>query len=96
MDMNIYHNKPISEDTIYRGVGEYYDPEEITISLLLSQSLYSYEPGTNNNIPDFDKEKIIDAICWLKTAAENEYNSDSFRQLYNLLAAINENSVIPF
>lgn len=88
MDMNIYHNKPISEDTIYRGIGEYYDPEEITISLLLSQSLYSYE--------DFDKEKIIDAIYWLKTAAENEYNSDSFRQLYNLLAAINENSVIPF
>ena len=88
MDMNIYHNKPISEDTISRGVGEYYDPEEITISLLLSQSLYSYE--------DFDKEKIIDAIYWLKTAAENEYNSDSFRQLYNLLAAINENSVIPF
>ena len=88
MDMNIYHNKPISEDTIYRGVGEYYDPEEITISLLLSQSLYSYE--------DFDKEKIIDAIYWLKTAAENEYNSDSFRQLYNLLAAINENSVMPF
>lgn len=93
MDMNIYHNKPISENTISRGVGEYYDPEEITISLLLSQSLYSYEPGTN---PDFDKEKIIDAICWLKAAAENEYNSDSFRQLYNLLAAINENSVIPF
>lgn len=88
MDMNIYHNKPISEDTIYRGVGEYYDPEEITISLLLSQSLYPYT--------DFDKEKIIDAIYWLKTAAENEHNSDSFRQLYNLLAAINENSVIPF
>lgn len=88
MDMNIYHNKPISEDTIYRGVGEYYDPEEITISLLLSQSLYSYE--------DFDKEKIIDAIYWLKTAAENEHNADSFRQLYNLLAAVNENSVIPF
>ena len=88
MDMNIYHNKPINEDTIYRGVGEYYDPEEITISLLRSQSIYSYE--------DFDKEKIIDAICWLKTAAENEYNPDSFRQLYNLLAAINENNVIPF
>ena len=88
MDMNIYHNKPINENTIYRGVGEYYDPEEITISLLRSQSLYSYE--------DFDKEKIIDAICWLKAAAENEYNSDSFRQLYNLLAAINENGVIPF
>lgn len=96
MNMNIYHNKPINENTVYRGVGEYYDPEEIATSLLLSQSLYSYIPGKSNNAPDFDKEKIIDAIYWLKTAAENEYNSDSFRQLYNLLAAINENGVIPF
>ena len=96
MDMNIYHNKPISENTVYKGVGEYYDPEEITISLLLSQSLYSYEPGKNNSVPDFDKGKIIDAIYWLKAAAENEHNEDSFRQLYNLLAAINENGVIPF
>ena len=96
MDMNIYHNKPISENTVYRGVGEYYDPEEITTALLLKQSLYSYEPCKNNSVPDFDRGKITEAIYWLQAAAKNEYNADSFRQLYNLLAAINENSIMPF
>lgn len=94
MNMNEYHNKPINPEAgAYRGIGEYYDPEEIAATLLqCCQNLYSFAGSS----PDFDKSQIIDCLYWLKAAAENPKDRDSFRQLYNLLAAVNESNIIPF
>ena len=80
MDMNILHG----------DVFEYW-PEEIATALLINQN-YSF----NGPEADFNKQSIIDCLYWIKTAAENEYNADMWRQFYNLLAAINDAAIIPF
>lgn len=68
-----------------------YDPEEI-ITTLLQQQLFSY----SGPAADFNREAITDCIYWIKAAAENEKNADTWRQFYNLLAAINDAAIIPF
>ena len=45
---------------------------------------------------DFDINSVESAIYHLYTIAQNPYNSDCYRQLYNLLTLIVECSIIPF
>lgn len=37
------------------------------------------------------KRELEDSLCFLKAAAENKYNSDYFRVLYNVLLVITGN-----
>lgn len=35
-------------------------------------------------------DELLDALYWLKAAAQNPYNKDSFRVMYNVLLTIAE------
>lgn len=39
---------------------------------------------------DFVYDELLDALYWLKAAAQNPYNKDSFRVMYNALLTIAE------
>ena len=60
----------------------YYDAEDISESLIeLSNLGYTEEL----------KKELKNALCWLESAAQNKYEKDYFRVLYNVLLVITNN-----
>ncbi len=57
----------------------YYDIEDITEQLIQLSNLESSEEL---------KTELKNALYWIRSAAQNEYNNDYFRVLYNVLLII--------
>lgn len=60
----------------------YYDTDDISESLIELSNLEHTEEL---------KEELKNALCWLESAAQNEYDKDYFRVLYNVLLVITNN-----
>lgn len=61
------------------------DPEDIADRIIYDLGLY----GEDNDKEIFDN--LSSALEWIKAAAENEMNDNSFRTLYTVLGQIAEN-----
>lgn len=57
----------------------YYDTDDITSALLAI-----------SGAPNESREELENAVYYLKAAAQNEYNNDSFRVIYNIMLMIAE------
>lgn len=70
----------------YKDKGNYYSAEDIALALA---GLAEFD------LREFDglKEDLENALYWLQAAAQNPYNSDYFRTIYNVLLTITEKSV---
>lgn len=60
----------------------YYDTDDISESLIELSNLEHTEEL---------KKELKNALCWLESAAQNKYDKDYFRVLYNVLLVITNN-----
>lgn len=59
-------------------------PEDIADAIMYDLEMW----GQNDDKKKFDD--LVDALYWIKAAAENEKNDDKFKALYSMLEAMDQ------